>query len=597
MASVTASVVVLGDGEPRLRDLLPGQPLASATGAEQLRRVLAGVDGDVVLVDPAADCSGRYPVADVCQPGRTAVLVGSGGSAGVRIAAGCVVSAGTTQASLADAHDRAVGCLHVAAADRPALDQALADVPNGPPGELWEQILSVLVMRGVRVVPVDAAPFVIGQTPVDRDRDPIGLQARRCARGGDGWLSERTVRPVSRRVTPIAVRLGLAPNLVTVISLAAGAAAVATALTGTRWGYLATAVLMLVSLVLDCVDGEVARWTHRYSRAGAWLDAVGDRVKEYAVWFAVAWSVDQQRFWLLVLGCLVLFTSKHFLDYGWSFRQPPWQPRAVTVDALPDPWARAGVVPPAVRPPSWRRIPGMPIAERWILLAVLLPLAGPWPAFVVLASLGVVSLAYTVATRIRWSHSAIDAGMAAQLQAITDPGPLLLALRPARVGWAPAAALGLIVLLATSPGAPWVVLLGYVVAVGLYALAYGRGPRGRLGWMAPSVARTSEMVVLVCLAWATPAPDAVAVFALLAAAAWRHYDVIYRIRHQQVLPDRPAWLALLGTEGRVLVAIALLLVVGTSAWLWFAVYVGVLAVADSLWSWFRPRSQTTGGRP
>ncbi len=561
--------------------------MAPAGDAAALRRVLAGVGGDVVLVDPAADCSGEFPVADVCRPGRTAVLVGAGGSVAVRVAGGAVVSAGTTQAPLADEQNRAVGCLHVCTADRPALDQALAHVPNGPPGGLWEQILSVLVMRGVRVVAVDAAPFAIGQTPVNRDPDPIRLQARRCARGGDGWLSERTVRPVSRRVTPIAVRLGLAPNLITVISLAAGAAAVATALTGTRWGYLATAVLMLVSLVLDCVDGEVARWTHRYSRAGAWLDAVGDRVKEYSIWFAVAWSVAQERFWLLVLGCLAVFTAKHFLDYGWSLRQPPWQPRPVMVDALPDPWARAGVVPPTVRPPSWRRILGMPIAERWLLVAVLLPLAGPWPTFALLASLGASSLLYTVATRIRWSHAAIDAGMAAQVQAITDPGPLLLALRPARVGWAPAAGLGLIVMLAASPGTPGVVLTGYVVALGLYALAYGSGPRGRLGWMAPSVARTSEMVVLVGLAWSTPAPDAVAVFALLAAAAWRQYDVIYRIRHQQVLPDRPAWLALLGTEGRVLVAIGLLLAVGPSAWLWLALYLAVVAVADSLWSWLR----------
>lgn len=584
---MTASVVVLGDGEPRLRDLLPTAPVIHAGDAQALRRVLADVDADLILVDPGADCSGSYPVDDVCRPGRTAVLVGDGGSAGVRIAAGAVVSAGTEQAQLADEHNRAVGCLQVAAADRPALDGALAELPNGPAGALWEQILSVLVMRGARVTPVDAAPFAIAQGPVAREPDPIRLQARRCARGGDGWLSERTVRPLSRRVTPIAVRLGLAPNTVTVISLIAGAAAVATALTGTRWGYMATAVLMLVSLVLDCVDGEVARWTHRYSKAGAWLDAVGDRVKEYSVWFAVAWSVAQQDFWLLVLGCLVLFTSKHFLDYGWSLRQPPWQPRTVKVDALPDPWHRAGALPPSVRPPSWRRILGMPIAERWLLVAVLLPLTGPWPTFTVLALLGALSLAYTAATRIRWSHTVVDAGMVAQVQAITDPGPLLLGLRPARAGWSPAAALGLIVLLAASFAAPWALLLGYGVALGLYALAYGPGPRGRLGWMAPSVARTTEMAVLVTLAWATAAPDGVAVFALLAAGAWRHYDVIYRIRHQHVLPDRPAWLALLGTEGRVLVAIGLLLAFGASAWLWFALYLGLVAVADSLWSWFQ----------
>jgi phosphatidylglycerophosphate synthase len=570
-----------------MQDLLPAPLSGKARSAPELRTVLAGIDGDVLLVSAEADCSGPYPVTDVCRPGRTAVVVGAGGSAGVRVAGGAVVSAGTSQAPLVDEQNRAVGCLHIASADRPALAQALADVPQGPPGALWEQILSVLVMRGVTVAPVEAAPFAVGQAPVTRAPDPIRLQARRCARGGDGWLSERTVRPISRRLTPVAVRLGLAPNTITVVSLLAGAGAVATALTGSRWGYAATAVLMLVSLVLDCVDGEVARWTHRYSRGGAWLDAVGDRVKEYAVWFAVAWAVAQQAFWLLVLACLVVFTAKHFLDYGWSLRHPPWQPRAVGVDATADPWYRAGAVPPVARPPSWRRILGMPIAERWLLLAVLLPVLGPWPAFIVLGSLGLVSLAYTVLTRVRWSHAPIDTAMTPRLQAITDPGPLLLALRPGRVAWGTAAVVGFAVLLAGATGPMWAILAGYTLALGLYALAYGPGPRGRLGWMSPSIARTTEMSGLLVLAWSSADIDPVAVFALLAAGAWRQYDVIYRIRHQQVLPGRPAWVALLGTEGRVLVAIALLLAFGSWTWLWFALYVAVVAVADSLWSWFR----------
>ena len=580
-------MVVLGSGAPALGEFLPAVPLAHATTAVELEALLEDLDGDVVLVAPDADCSARFPVVDVCRPQRTAVIVGAGGSAGVRIAGGAVVSAGTSQARLVDQQDSAIGCLHIAAADRPALQQGLAEVARGPAGELWQQILSVLVMAGTRVVPVDAAPFTVGSSPVPRDRDPIRLQARRCARGGDGWLSERTVRPISRRITPIAVRLGLAPNAITVISLLAGAGAVATALTGTRWGYLATAVLMLVSLVLDCVDGEVARWTHRYSKGGAWLDAVGDRVKEYAVWFAVAWAVGQQRFWVLVLVCLVVFTSKHFLDYGWSLRYPPWQPRPVEITAAADPWHREGAVPPAVRPPSWRRILGMPIAERWLLIAVLLPLVGPWPAFIALAVLGAVSWAYTVLTRVRWSHSGIDEVMVPRLQAITDPGPLLLALRPARAAWGGAAVIGFLVLLAGATGPAWVILAGFAVALGLYALAYGRGPGGRLGWMAPSIARSTEMSALLALAWFSTDMDPVAVFALLAAGAWRHYDVIYRIRNQQVLPDRTAWLMLLGTEGRVLVAIGLLLAIGTSTWLWFAAYVAVVAVVDSLWSWFR----------
>ena len=100
-----------------------------------------------------------------------------------------------------------------------------------------------------------------------------------------------------------------------------------------------------------------------------------------------------------------------------------------------------------------------------------------------------------------------------------------------------------------------------------------------------AVARFAEMTLLLAVVWPQAGP---AVYALLAASAWRHYDVIYRIRNQEVLPDRPAWLLLLGTEGRVLVA-SVLLLVGVGAWYWFALYLAVVAVGDSLWSWFGKR--------
>lgn len=575
-SEVAAAVVILGDGDPGV-DV---EVTARAADAQALKTVLAGIDGDVVLLDPGLSCSGPYPVVDVCWPGASRVLVGAGGSAPVRLASGVVVCAGTSEAPLVAADDRAGGMLQIAAADRPALDAALAALPEGPPGVLWEQLLSLLVMQAVTIKPVDASPFEIG-VDVAQAADPVRLQARRCARGGDGWVSERTVRKLSRLVTPTAVRLRLAPTTVTVLSLLVGAAAVGTALIGTRWGYLLTAVLMVVSLVLDCVDGEVARWTHRYSKGGAWLDAVGDRVKEYAVWFAVGWTVDSEVVWRLILACLVLFTTKHFLDYGWSLRFPPWRPRAVPFTAERDPWTAAGAVPPTVRPPSWRRILGMPIAERWLLLAVLLPLGGPLVTFWVLAVLGALSLAYTVATRVRWSHAPISADTVPQLQAITDPGPLLLALRPGRMGLAVAALVGWLVAMA---GLRWWPL-AFLIALGLYALAYGPGPRGRLGWMTPAVARFTEMTLLLAVAWPEIGPAA---YALLAASAWRHYDVIYRIRSQGVLPDRLGWVLLLGTEGRILVGAGLTLI-GVGTWYWFALYVAVVAVGDSLVSWFGKR--------
>lgn len=584
--SLTPLIVVLGTGPLPAADLLPGTPDVHAASPDEVREVLAGAAGDVLLVDPMMGCSAHYPVDDVCQPGRTSVLVGEGGSAPLRVHDGAVASAGTSAAPLHDANSSATGCLQIAEGDLPALADALDRLPRGPRGRLWEQILAILVMSGLTVRAVDATPFRLSddREPPERARH---LQALRCARSGDGWLSERTVRRLSPLITPWAVRWGVSPNTVTAASLLAGAAAVAAAATGTRAGYVATAVLMLVSLVLDCVDGEVARWTHRYSRAGGWLDAVGDRVKEYAVWFAVGVAVAQDGFWQLVLACLVLFTAKHFLDYGWSLRHPAWRLHPVAVTGDPDPWYTGGQVPPRVWPPSWRRVLGMPIAERWLLLIVLLPTAGPWAAFAALAAAGAASLLYTVATRIRWSSTPVSPATRAEMEAITDPGPLLLLLRPG-VQWAPAVLPAMLALpVAAAVGGGVALAVGFGAAVALFALGYGRGPRGRLGWFAPAVARTAEMTGLLAVAAAAGVPHHwPAVFAVLAASAWRYYDVIYRIRHQGALPGRAARWLLLGSDGRVGLGLAVALLAGVQGWWWIALYVAVVAVADSLHSWF-----------
>ena len=65
--------------------------------------------------------------------------------------------------------------------------------------------------------------------------------------------------------------------------------------TGERVGLVAGALLLQLSLVVDCVDGEVARYTRAFSSLGAWLDASTDRVKEYACYAGLAFGADGRR--------------------------------------------------------------------------------------------------------------------------------------------------------------------------------------------------------------------------------------------------------------------------------------------------------------
>ena len=93
----------------------------------------------------------------------------------------------------------------------------------------------------------------------------------------------------------------------------------------------------------------------------------------------------------------------------------------------------------------------------------------------------------------------------------------------------------------TGDGASWP-LAGAVVAwlVLLAGASAGRPLRDRLRWVVPPSLRVAEYAGLLWLA-ALAGPSSVpAAFALLLAITYRHYDMVYRLRHRAMTP--PRWL-------------------------------------------------------
>jgi CDP-diacylglycerol--glycerol-3-phosphate 3-phosphatidyltransferase len=86
------------------------------------------------------------------------------------------------------------------------------------------------------------------------------------------------LQPAVRRCT----RIGLSPAVISWLSLVPAIAAAIAVSTG-HWGYAAW--LLLVSALLDVLDGAVARAGHHASPAGAVLDSVLDRYAEF-IFFA-----------------------------------------------------------------------------------------------------------------------------------------------------------------------------------------------------------------------------------------------------------------------------------------------------------------------
>jgi phosphatidylglycerophosphate synthase len=94
----------------------------------------------------------------------------------------------------------------------------------------------------------------------------------------DSRLDTLLHRRLSRPLTRLAIRAGVTPNQVSVLSLLVGLAAFGAFWEATPARALAALALYTASVVLDHADGEVARLTFAESRLGAWLDVLVDTV-------------------------------------------------------------------------------------------------------------------------------------------------------------------------------------------------------------------------------------------------------------------------------------------------------------------------------
>ena len=93
--------------------------------------------------------------------------------------------------------------------------------------------------------------------------------------------------------------------------------------TGERPGMVAGAVLLYFAFVLDCVDGQLARYTRQFSKLGAWLDSIFDRTKEYVVFagLAIGASRTGDPVWLLAGAALTMQTARHAVDFSYPVSQ------------------------------------------------------------------------------------------------------------------------------------------------------------------------------------------------------------------------------------------------------------------------------------
>jgi phosphatidylglycerophosphate synthase len=110
---------------------------------------------------------------------------------------------------------------------------------------------------------------------------PPSLFARNS---GEHWAGKLYVRKFSPYATRLFLRLRLRPNEITWGMIVAGVAAGAVlAIDDAVWAAFVAFLLIQLQILLDCSDGEVARWRHQYSPAGIYLDRLGHWLTETAL--------------------------------------------------------------------------------------------------------------------------------------------------------------------------------------------------------------------------------------------------------------------------------------------------------------------------
>jgi hypothetical protein len=605
-----------------------GTRAVAAALAETADR-LEAANGPATLVSEALTLP-RAALADLssARPGASAAATttAADGACAVHVLHHRVIDAATDQHPCPEPNAAAIGLVRLSATDAASAAAALRDAAQVAPHAIdsshcfaWHLLALVragIVIKSESVDPWpwawDAAATGTG-VPADLSAaEAARIRLLRANRADDGVYSVAVLRRLSKPLSALAARRGWSPNALTLVSLAIGLSAAGLFATGDRRALVVGAVLLQLSLIVDCSDGEVARLTGRYSTVGSWLDASTDRVKEYAAYAGLAAGAAAstgQSIWWWAGATMALQTARHLADY--TFHQVQVRRETSGVQrSITDTGARSGRYTGIIAASasvnrnatlrSIKKVVFLPIGERWLLISVTAALLTPWWTFAILLGAGILSSTYAWAGRVlrtrTWPRTRVGDDIVAPQ---ADAGPvseLIAAVAPVR-GAVAVLGLGLLswaVATAAIAAFPAASAAGLLLAAAVVVPAMLRVAGDRFAWALPSALAACESAMwLVGTAVLAPgwAPWG---FAVAGVAAFHRYDLLYRAMAGSPAPQ---WIRHIsgGTDGRLIVMAALVFAGSTaftSALPWLACYLALAAVAVASAQWLAQMRQT-----
>jgi len=544
---------------------------ASTTLAEVLKMFsnsnddLVFVDENTVLTDPHLELLTDFPRS------TTAALVGkSVDYADTLVRASKIISASSTSHKTTESNRVFTGAIRFSKKQNTQITTALQGaISANAKGHALDLALVALVRANINV---DAVELVDG--PFSRTQDPgvtsqtaeaiakikiPMLRLKLANRDNDGFFSVFVLRKVSKLLTFVAVKIGATPNQVTMASFAIGLYAAYSFAQGDFWSILIGAVLLQVSIIVDCVDGELARYTRKFSELGAWLDAITDRVKEYAVFLGLAYGAfvhNGQNLWVLAAVLMTIQTFRHLSDYNFSqvVKARAAEEPLVPVDFMAE-WDGVTAQLEEVdtddeqaftkmRVRYWLgKIVIFPIGERWLAISFTAAVGGALFTFTALPLLALFSMVWVYRVRI-----------AKTLQMAKTRIKSLVISRQLDLGFT------------------------------------NKTFFIRFDWLEPSLLIALELGVLISLFAFTgnlSGELGIASFVILFSIAFHHYDNLYRAMQGE---QKPKWLAWMGLRIIGRLAVVSLATAGIlEIWL-LAGYFGTVMLLGSSIQWVFARN-------
>ena len=442
-----------------------------------------------------------------------------------------VASASSTSHKVTIGNRDFVGALLLSRFNKQEILETLTKAASaGARGHAIDLVLVALVRAAIRVDAVDiwGAPYSRSDDPkvradVENEISNLNMERVRLSmanRANDGFYSVFFLRKFSKILTWLAVRIGATPNQVTLLSFAIGLYA---AYSFSQGGFAATligAILLQLSIIVDCVDGELARYTRKFSSLGAWLDAVTDRVKEYLVFFGLAYGAAREGkdLWLPAILMMLIQTFRHLSDYNFaqSVKIRNEELLKVPVEFMAD---FDGIIPserlPKGRLRYWLgKIIQFPIGERWLVISATAVIGGAAFTFTAMPILALISAIVVYRGRIIRTRKMEKTRLTSNL-----------------------------------------------IVNQLDLLGIRRTISTRASWIEPSIWVAIEGIILIAI-FASQGLMAGTSFLLLFAIIFHHYDALYRALQNE---KKPIWLQLAGLYlgGRVLI-IGIFLLLGLS---------------------------------